>query len=391
MFSLRTSWARQHNRLTQILDSRRAYNLPVHDLTNSNPTECGIPYPGQEIRDALSGPEILQHHPDPRGLISARTAIASEYQKSGVRIDPQHLFLTASTSEAYSILFRLLCNPGDSILIPQPSYPLFDYLAQINDVSLGHYRLRYDGEWRVDIDSIRNSISSATRAIVIVHPHNPTGLLLHLKEYDQIKEIAHRHKIAVIVDEVFIEYHFDGRGNPMTSAMPGGDGLIFTLNGISKMLGLPQLKLGWIVVGGEKKLVDEALGRIEIISDTFLSVNTPVQIALPKLFSVGLSTQKLLLDLVRSNYSLLQQCIGPGSPVSLLNTVSGWYAILRVPRTKIDEVWSIELLEKRGILIYPGYYFDFEEEGFLVISLLVESEIFHRAGAECIEYIQTHA
>ena len=381
-FSSRTDWHRQPNRLTEHLEVRRASGGTIFDLTNSNPTDCGILYPEKEILPALSDPHILLYQPDPRGLLSAREAIAGYYHRKNLTVDPSNIFLTSSTSEAYSIVLKLLCNEGESMLVPQPSYPLFEYLARVNDVTLQHYRLTHDQVWQVDIDSIRQSITPATKAIVLINPHNPTGMVLTKDEFSQIATVARENNLAIIVDEVFIDYGFDDTVQTIGSTSGAPDVLTFTLNGISKMCGLPQMKLGWMIVGGESRSVREATERLEILCDTFLSVNTPAQVALPGLMKTGASIRDAILSRLRSNYKLLCNRFPPHAPSSTLTSQGGWYGIIRVPHTRSDEEWALELLEKRGVYLFPGYFFDFEKEGYLVVSLLVRQETFECAMRE---------
>jgi len=383
MFSHRTNWHRQPNRLAKLLDARRASGKPIYDLTVSNPTECGFTYPEQEILSALSHVKALQYHPDPRGSLSARQAVSEYYRAKGIIVAPTNISLTASTSEAYSLMFKLLCNHGDSILVPKPSYPLFEYLAQVNDVHLQHYLLRYDHEWQIDIDSIRNAVTPQTKAIVLVNPHNPTGTFIKKDEYQQIVQITKAHQLALIVDEVFIDYPLCDDETRLGSTACESEVLTFTLNGISKMIGLPQMKLGWVVVSGESLVVSEAVERLEILCDTFLSVNTPVQVALPKLIEHRKITQRQILQRIRSNFSYLQSHISNHqSPYSVLTAEGGWYAIIRVPRTHTDEEWALQVLEQKGVCVHPGYFFDFDEEGYLVVSLLVAEKMFHHAVGE---------
>lgn len=393
-FSKRTEWHSKPNELTELLNSLRRSGKPVTDLTLSNPTGCGLDYSGAELLQFLSLPESLRYDPDPRGIISARESVASYYRQKKVAADPNNIFLTSSTSEAYSQLFRLLCDPGDIVLVPRPSYPLFDYLAQLNDVTLRHYELRYDGEWRLDLNSLDDLTSGASpgmaggkiRAIVIVNPHNPTGMFLKKEEYLAIKEISLRHDIAIIVDEVFIDYSFGDDESRIGSTVGENQALTFTLNGISKMIGLPQMKLGWIAVGGEPGRVTSATSRLEIICDTFLSVNTPVQNALPFLLENGRKIQGLILDRVRSNYSFLSKMPDNSSPCTPLRSDGGWYGIMRMPRIRSDERWALGLLEKEGINLFPGYFFDFPDEGYLVLSLLPDPPSFQRAVSKIVEF-----
>jgi alanine-synthesizing transaminase len=388
-FSQRTNWHRQQNKLTELLDSLRKSGKDVLDLTVSNPTECGFIYPEKEILSSFENHSSMVYDPNSHGLLSARQSVAEYYKQKNISVDPSNIFLTASTSEAYSTLFRLLCNAGETVLVPKPSYPLFEYLAQINDVELQHYDLHYDGEWHVDIESFADCITESLKAIVIVNPHNPTGLFLKKDEYDAIKEFARQHNLAMIVDEVFIDYAFEDDESRISSTANEDDVLTFTLNGISKMIGLPQMKLGWLVVSGESLAVREATSRLEIICDTFLSVNTPVQVALPKLLTIGKNIQNQIRNRNKSNYTTLltthhSHLTSQGSP---LLSEGGWYGIIRVPRIKSDEEWALQLLEKKGVYVYPGYFFDFTDDGYLVVSLLVENSIFQKAVSEIVDYV----
>ena len=393
--SQRTNWHNKPNKLTVLLDSLRKRGRTILDLTVSNPTKCGFEYPDNEILTAFANPLSLSYEPNPRGLLFAREAVCEYYQKKDIIVEPSNIFLTASTSEAYSILFKLLCDAGDSVLVPKPSYPLFDYLAQLNDVQLKYYNLRYDDEWHVDIDSFKNlkiEKIGKIKAIVLVNPHNPTGVFIKKNEYERIKDFARKHNLALIVDEVFIDYAFENDENRITSTAGETEVLTFTLNGISKMIGLPQMKLGWIIVNGQRSIVNEAMERLEIICDTFLSVNTPVQFALPLLMNRGIQVQKQIRERIKTNYTMLKNLTSTHSssvynPCSMLNAEGGWYGIIRVPRTKSDEAWALQLLENKSIYVHPGYFFDFDEDGYLVVSLLVEENLFASAVKEIIDYI----
>lgn len=377
-FSRRTGWQRRPNRLTALLEGRRKSGKPVYDLTDSNPTESGIGYPETDLAASLSDPRVLRYQPDPRGLLSARETISEYYAESwNIAVDPSRLFLTSSTSEAYSILFKLLCDPGEEVLIPRPTYPLFDSLARLSDVKLRSYSLLYDHGWRVDLDSLKGGLTESTKAVIIINPHNPTGMFLKKNEYRAIKRICAERSIPIIVDEVFLEFPLHEKSSRFSTAgemdIPS-----FTLNGISKMAGLPQLKLGWIVAGGPSADLNEAAGRLEVVSDTFLSVNTPVQVALPEIMEAGEDIRENMLSRLRSNYAALRAEIPSGSACSILECEGGWYGIIRVPKVKSDEEWALQLLEKTGYYLFPGYFFDFETEGYLVVSLLVKEEVLRR-------------
>ncbi len=390
MFSSRTNWHRQQNKLSQLLDARRNSGKVIYDLTISNPTDAGFRYPSNEILSALSQPQSLHYSPDPKGMLSAREAVAEYYAAKGIRVQPSDVILTSSTSEAYSFLFKLLCNAGDEVLVPIPSYPLFEFLTQLNDVRIRPYHLRYDGEWHVDFDSVRDAITSSTRAIVVVSPHNPTGMFLKSEEHRALSAAAMQHGLALIVDEVFSEYGKDDRRVRSTqrvgsSTASNSDVLTFTLNGISKLCGLPQLKLGWIVVSGNEEAKNEALHRLEIIADTFLSVNTPVQVALSQLMEVGEVVREQIRERVQTNFSFIKLTI-EHSPLSVLSTEGGWYAVLKIPSTKTEEEWALKLLDDAGVYVFPGYFFEFRENGYLVVSLLGERDVF-KNGMEAIARI----
>ena len=389
MFSDRTSWNRLPNHLSQALERRRQSGSPVVDLTVSNPTACGFNYAEQALLSAFANPSWLHYHPDARGLFSARTSIAQLYAQRSVVVNPGNIFLTASTSEAYALLFNVLCNSGERVLLPRPSYPLFDYLSQLNDIHTDTYRLFYDHGWHVDFDSIRQGITSSTRAIVLIHPHNPTGMVLRRTEFDQIVLLAHEHNLALIVDEVFSEYRFEMSNSHQPSAAGEHRVLTFTLNGLSKMAALPQLKLGWIVVSGPEALVAEASARLEIMCDTFLSVNTPVQIAFEDIMQTSIPLRETILNRVRTNYTMLTAAVA-GTSCSVLESDGGWCGIIRVPTTMTDEAWALALLENEGIHLFPGYFFDLEEEGHLVVSLLPETGLFRSAVTTIVSFIESN-
>lgn len=384
-FSSRTNWQFHHNRLTKLLEARRVNGLPIFDLTVSNPTECGFNYPEQEILSALSDKRILHYQPDPRGLFPTREAVAKYYRGKNIHLDPSNIFLTSSTSEAYSTLFKLLCNNADDILVPRPSYPLFDYLAQLNDINLCHYDLFYDHGWHLNLSLLKKAITTSTKAIVLINPHNPSGMFLKKNDYTQIAAIAREHNIALIVDEVFIDFSYHHNADRIETTCGKSDVLTFTLNGISKMAGMPQMKLGWIVMSGTESMMQRASERLEIILDTYLSVNTPVQVALPELMHIGKNIHAKILDRVKANFEFLQNNVALGSSCSLLDCEGGWYGIIRVPRIKSEEEWCLQLIKEYGVSVYPGYYFDFSEDCFLIVSLLPESAIFKIAIQKIID------
>ncbi|MBI3194152.1 MAG: pyridoxal phosphate-dependent aminotransferase [Ignavibacteriae bacterium] len=387
-FSNRTSWHCHPNTLSLLLEQKTKRGEKILDLIVSNPTGCGFLFPEEDLLAALSDSRSLKYEPNPRGMLSAREAIVRYYSEKHISIETSKIFLTASTSESYSLIFKLLCNAGEHVLVPRPSYPLFDYLSQVNDVHLRHYDLHYNDEWMLDIQSIRDAINPQTKAIVIINPHNPTGMFLKRHEFEAIKHIAREHSLALIVDEVFIDYAFEST-QEIISTTEESDVLTFTLNGISKSCGLPQMKLGWFVVTGSGLQVTETEERLEILCDTFLSVNTPVQVALPRLLQSGENIRQQICKRITTNYTFLQSLSHHHSLITTYQSDGGWYGILRAPQTQTDEEWAIELLEKRNVHLYPGYFFDFQTEGNLVVSLLVEEDTFKLGIKEISCHIQT--
>lgn len=382
MFSSRTEWPVNANRLALLLMERRKQGRPVLDLTVSNPTEVGFEYPSQEILAALAKPEVLSYRPHPLGALHARKAIAAYYRTKGTQLRADRIVLTASTSEAYGWLFMLLCEAGENVLVPIPSYPLFEHLARLHDVELRPYHLRYDGAWHIDFDSVNRALTERTRACIVVTPHNPTGVFLKRTELERLNAVAGERGFALIVDEVFGDYAFGEDGERVVTTATNEAVLTFTLNGISKSCGLPQMKVGWIVVGGPSAVCDEALQRLEMIADTFLSVSTQVQEALADFLRIGERIRAQILRRVKENYMHLRDKLG-GSAVSVLRAEGGWYAVLRVPRTVSDEEWALRLLADAGVYVFPGFFFDFRDSGSLIVSLLTKRDDLAR-GVEAI-------
>lgn len=376
MFASRTDWPRTPNRLAQELARRRAAGLPVIDLTESNPTRCGFEYDSAEIQAALASPAALRYEPDPRGPVEAREAVAAYYAEKGARVAPEQIFLTTSTSEAYSYLFRLLGEPGDAVLVPSPSYPLFDFLAQLNDLELLRYPLTYDHGWHLNLDELECRLTPRTRAILTVHPNNPTGSFVLRAEHDALSQLARLHSLALIADEVFSDYAFAPNAERVETHTRQDHALTFTLSGLSKISALPQMKLAWLVGSGPAELLSEALARLELIADTYLSVSAPLAHALPRLLALRRSLQPQVLKRLRTNLARLDHLLSSGSPVSRLETEGGWYFILRAPVTRSDEDWAVELLREDGVHVHPGHFYDFPGEGYLVISLLPPPELF---------------
>jgi len=378
MFSSRTDWNFEENPLARRVREKRKRGDAILDLTDTNPTRCGLLAPSW-ILESLGGTASLAYEPDPKGLLETRSAIARYYEETGSSVDPDAVMLTASTSEAYSFLFRLLCNEGDEILVPRPGYPLFDVLASCNDVRPVPYDLRYDGEWHIDMDSIRSQLSGRTRAIVTVTPNNPTGSFLKKEEWQRLERLAADCACAVIADEVFSPFAFERRNGRASSLGSSDNVLTFTLNGLSKLAGLPQMKLAWITVRGPSRERAEALKRLEMISDSLLSVATPIQHAAPRILREHRTFSDPILDRVRGNYALLGSRVNPGTGISVLACEGGWIAMLQIPATRSDEAWALDLLDHGQILTHPGHFYDCVNGTFLVISLLPRPEVFVQA------------
>jgi alanine-synthesizing transaminase len=373
MFAARTNWNLQPNRLAEALERHKSSGRRLLDLSASNPTECGFHYDAPAIMRSLCSPASLQYHPDPRGLKSARQAVTDYYAAHGEHIAIDDLILTASTSEAYSFIFRLLCNPGDELLIPTPGYPLFDFLADVNDVKLTRYPLFYDHGWHIDTHALKQAITPRTRGIIVVHPNNPTGHFTKLKEIEELNQIGSTSNMAIISDEVFLDFSL---GAPQKSFLANTGALTFTMSGISKISGLPQMKLAWLAVSGPEEMKREALARLEMIADTYLSLNAPIQLAAPILLKQREGFQQQLMARVRSNLAELDSQLAGEHHVSRLAVEGGWYAVLRIPSTRTDEELTIELLEKHDVYLHPGHFYDFPGEGYLVVSLITPKEDF---------------
>lgn len=374
MFSKRLPWGEPHNPLARRAAARRAAGLPVVDLTESNPTRVGFAYPTEAILAALADPGVARYEPDARGLPSARAAVAADYARLGARVDPEAIVLTASSSESYTRLFELLCDPGDTVLVPEPSYPLFEYLARLACVTPVGYRLAPDAGWRIDFASLEAAAATGRpRAVVAVSPNNPTGSCLTSGELERLAAFCHARDCALIADEVFADYARDGLDDRV-GALAAGDPAVLTvsLGGLSKSCGLPQLKLGWMAVGGPPAVARAALAGLELIADTYLSVATPVQLALPRLLELGAGLRRRIRERIAASRAALARALGPGSPCTLLASDGGWSAILRVPATRTDEAWALALLGERGLLVHPGYFFDMPPGAYLVGSLLPE-------------------
>jgi alanine-synthesizing transaminase len=371
MFSRRTEWNLAPNRLTIAHQAAISSGSKIIDLTISNPTRAGIQYDESAILKALANHTALDYDPQPKGLLSAREAVARYYASI---IDPESLILTTSTSEGYSYVFRLLCNAGDEVLVPKPSYPLFDFLADLQDVKVVPYSLIYDHGWQIDFHSLETGLTKNSRGIVLVHPNNPTGSYISGQERKRLNELCEQHQLALIVDEVFLDYGHDGKHRQTFAE--NKDVLTFTLSGISKISALPQMKLAWIAVSGPQVDVAAAMQRLEIIADTYLSLNAPVQLAAPVLLNQRKTIQPQIMRRVRANLSELDRQLARQKSCSRLEIQGGWYAVLRIPVTRSDEDFAIELLQRSGVLVHPGHFYDFPIDGYLVLSLITREEDF---------------
>ena len=375
MFADRTNWNLKANPLSEALAQHRAAGKPLLDLTISNPTECGFHYDRGAILQALANPASLAYNPEPRGLPIARQAVAAYYAALGAGVPVDGIILTTSTSEAYSYVFRTLCNPGDEILIPEPSYPLFAFLADIQDAKLVRYPLDYDYGWQINFHALQRSITPRTRGMIVVHPNNPTGHFTKPRELEKLNEICSSRNLAIIADEVFLDFALQEGRVPFSFAHNSA-ALTFTMSGLSKISGLPQMKAGWLITSGPEQLKQQALARLEIIADTYLSVNTPVQLAIPALLEQRQPFQTQLLARVRKNLTELDGQLATQKSCARLTVEAGWYAVLRVPATRSDEDLAIELLTQKNVYVHPGHFYDFRSEGFLIVSLITRQEEF---------------
>jgi alanine-synthesizing transaminase len=373
MFSDRTNWPLSRNRFTLALDELRASGVPLLDLTASNPTHCGFHYDSTAILSAFQNPAALTYDPQPKGTLAARREVARYYlDDHQTTVDPESLFLTTSTSEAYSYVFRLLCNPGDELLLPKPSYPLFEFLAGLQDVHLVPYSLAYAHGWFIDFQSLERTLTPRIRAILLVHPNNPTGSYVHPEELARLNAICRERNLALIADEVFLDFPFDSP--PRKTFAANAEVLTFTLSGLSKISALPQMKIAWLAVTGPNTLVRPALDRLEIIADTYLSLSAPAQAALLALLAQRHSLRPQLLARIRENRDHLQSQLRSHPACELLHAEAGWYAVLRYSANSSahasDEDLAIHLLLAHHVLLHPGHFYGFPSNGYLVLSLL---------------------
>lgn len=382
MFAHRTNWNFETNRLSQALARHRTAGKALLDLTASNPTECGFAYAAAAILEALANPAALRYSPDARGLQIAREAVAGYYAARRVVVPWDDIILTTSTSEAYSFAFRLLSNPGDEVLIPEPSYPLFAFLADIQDVKLVHYPLVYDYGWQINFHALEGAITERTRAVVVVHPNNPTGNYVKAREAEALNRLCVARNLAIIADEVFLDFAL--RDEPRFSFAGNAEALTFTTSGLSKISGLPQMKAAWLITSGPQRIKSQALARLEVIADTYLSMNAPVQAAMPAFLEQRQAFQKQLLARAMKNLVELDRQIALQKVCSRLMVEGGWYGVLQIPATRPDEELAVRLLERQGVYVHPGHFYDFPTDGYLVLSLITKEEEFREGVASML-------
>ncbi|MGO9085076.1 MAG: pyridoxal phosphate-dependent aminotransferase [Candidatus Sulfotelmatobacter sp.] len=403
MFSERTNWKLARNRFTEALEEVRAGGAKILDLTVSNPTRVGLEYDARAILAALSSPRALDYDPQAKGLLPAREAVARYYGlEHGVRdLDAERIVLTTSTSEGYSFVFRLLCNAGDELMVPKPSYPLFEFLADLEDVKLVPYPLIYDHGWQMDFPSLEKAVTARTRGVVVVHPNNPTGSYVKAGEVEMLNAFCREGGLALVADEVFLDYGLEDShrrasldrtaegGRPHMSFAGNGNVLAFTLSGLSKISALPQMKVAWVVTSGPEDEVAAALARLEVIADTYLSMNAPVQWAVPSLLEQRKNIQRQLLDRVKGNLAELDRQLAGQQACQRLTVEGGWYAVLRVPVTRSDEDLAIELVREKSVVVHPGHFYDFPSDGYLVLSLIAPEGEFREGIGRVLKHLNS--
>lgn len=386
MFSRRTPGDLSANALTAAVGAARAAGRRLLDLTASNPTKAGIEYPA-DLLAPLADSRGLVYSPEPLGLEEARRAVAADFARRGVTVPPERIVLTASTSEAYSLLFKVLCDPGDRVLVPRPSYPLFEHLTRLDAVAPVPYDLVYHGAWSIDIHGLERALQPGTRALLVVHPNNPTGSFISRSDGAALMALCAKRGIAIVADEVFADYELTpGATAGAAPFTVQADALTFSLGGLSKTVGLPQVKLGWIAVSGPDHQVSDALARLEFASDAYLSASTPAQLALPVLLERGAEVRRRIHERVVRNYGALCAATADGA-CQTLPAEGGWYAVVRVPSIEPEESLVLTLLREHDVLVHPGYFFDFPHEAYLIVSLLPPPEEFREAVARVVRYV----
>lgn len=382
-FSRRTSWNLRPNALASRIESLRAQGAQLIDLTDSNPTRCELAYPREAIESAIRGAALLTYQPEPNGLLAARQAISAHLSRKEERVDPEHLIICSGTSDAYGYLFKLLCNPGDSVLVPNPSYPLFDFLTGLEGIEGRPYALRFEGGWCLQADALAEAADATTRAVLVVSPGNPTGAFLKRSELEAVETLCADRSWALIVDEVFSDYGFgDDADRVATVAGRASPALTFALSGFSKLAGLPQLKVSWLSASGPAQLRDEALQRLEIVADTYLSGSPILQSAVAQLLPLAVRIQSQIRNRVAENRAALLRTRAADARWNVLPSEGGWCAVIRIPDERSEETVCLQLLE-RGVIVHPGYFFDFPSGSHLIVSLILPRDAFAR-GIEAL-------
>jgi aspartate/methionine/tyrosine aminotransferase len=407
LFSERTNWTLAQNRFTNAVEQVRSSGKKIFDLTVSNPTRADLRYDSAAILRSLGSPKAMDYDPQAKGLPEAREAVAEYYRaEHGIAgLDRERIVLTTSTSEGYSYVFRLMCNAGDALLVPKPSYPLFEFLADLQDVKLVPYPLLYDHGWQIDFPSLEKAITPRTRGVVLVHPNNPTGSFVQSAEANQVNALCRARGLALIVDEVFLDYALSedpvgtaALGRPVeqtsTASPPpyasfagNQEVLTFTLSGLSKISALPQMKVSWVVTSGPEAEVEAAMGRLEVIADTYLSMNAPIQWAMPVLMEERKNIQRQLLERVKRNLEELDCQLAEQKSCQRLSVAGGWYAVLRVPVTRSDEELAIELVREKSVMVHPGHFYDFPSDGYLVLSLITNQQEFREGIGRVLDRV----
>jgi alanine-synthesizing transaminase len=386
LFAKRTDWELSENPLSLELNALRAKGVHLFDLTESNPTRAGIVYP-REFLASFSDPANLVYAPHPKGMLKAREAVARYYANKHIQLSPEDFVLTSSSSEAYAFLFRLLMDPNDRVLLPAPSYPLFSYLAGLNDVDVAYYRLFFDDNaWHIDFDSLEEAADRDAKAVVLVSPNNPTGSCVKAEEIARLNTLCSKNKMAIISDEVFADYIFDDKKTAYQSLAGNTGALSFALGGLSKAMAMPQMKLGWIAANGPKKQVQAALARLEVIADTYLSVNTPVQNAAGVWLPARAVIRDQVMARVQANYDHLVKTAS--DVIKVFPVEGGWYAVLKTRLDIPEDEWALKLLREAHVFVHPGYFFDFDEEGYVVVSLLTPESTFREGIARLLSSIE---
>jgi alanine-synthesizing transaminase len=384
MFSLRTGWNSEQNRLSRTLAELRAAGVPILDLARSNPTECGLLADESRLRQIVAPPGLIYYRPDPRGMVEAREAVSQYYDHLDAPLSREDVILTSGTSEGYSFMFRLLCNPGDEVLIPSPGYPLFEFLADLSDVSLVRFPLFYDHGWQIDFPALEALATERSRAVVVIHPNNPTGHYVSAAEQARLSRFCRKRGLALVADEVFLDFSLPANRQPSFVRQTGA--LTFTLSGLSKICGMPQMKLAWVAVSGPEAEKREALARMEVIADAFLSVGTPVQLAACALLDMRHAFRAQVMARISANLEALDHQLSGQRLCARLAYQGGWTAVLRVPALESDEELAIALLKERALHVHPGHFYDFPQPGHLIVSLIVPTAEFAAGLGRILAY-----